>query len=246
MTACLTFRFTSNVDIRQSTLATCLVTVTLRKKQIIIAHVLLHHGSRCKSCHILTFRKTYMEKNEKTVERARQMLTELTMAGVPMTKVAKGAGVNGVTLWQLKKGGQSRISERVFDSIWDFWSEHAPPRANGQSVDGNEAATGAVEATQAAEVGEPSPAPTKTVGGPSKAAAGPKSTKGPKINKPVTSGQKAAGSGHAGLSPLNIDGLLNRDYVPVDMKALVTLIDGMIARFEGQIEELEVVRRLLK
>jgi hypothetical protein len=30
------------------------------------------------------------------------------------------------------------------------------------------------------------------------------------------------------------------------MKALTALIDGMITRFKGQIEELEAVRKLLK
>jgi hypothetical protein len=186
-----------------------------------------------------------MEKNEKTVERARQMLTELTMAGVPMTKVAKGAGVNGVTLWQLKKGGQSRISERVFDSIWDFWSENAPPRK-----DGNEAATGLVEVPQAAEADNPSSAPTKAKRGPRKAAAKPKAAK--TVSKPSmksqkqSNDQKAPTAGSSDMPPINIDGLLNRDYVPVDMKALTALIDGMITRFKGQIEELEAVRKLLK
>jgi hypothetical protein len=190
-----------------------------------------------------------MEKNEKTVERARQMLTELTMAGIPMTKVSKDAGVNSVTIWQIKKGGQSRISERVFDSIWDFWSENAPPRTNGQSADGKDA-TGPVEATQAARAGKPSPSPTKAVRSPRKAALKPKATKKPRVAKAAakqsTIGQKAAATAPADLPPINIEGLLNRDYVPVDMKALTALIDGMITRFKGQIEELEAVRKLLK
>lgn len=40
--------------------------------------------------------------------------------------------------------------------------------------------------------------------------------------------------------------MLNRDYVPVDMRALTALIDGMITRFQGQIEELEAIRKLMK
>jgi hypothetical protein len=185
-----------------------------------------------------------MDKNEKTVERARQMLTELTMAGIPITKVSKEAGVNSVTIWQIKKGGQSRISERVFDSIWDFWSENAPPRTDGQ-----EAATGPVEAPQTAEASKPSPAPTKAVRGPRTAALKPKGTKpraAKTATKQPTNGQKAVTASLKDLPPINIEGLLNRDYVPVDMKALTALIDGMIARFQGQIEELEAIRKLMK
>jgi hypothetical protein len=64
-----------------------------------------------------------LETIDKTIERVRQLLFELTTAGIP-TQVSKAAGVNGVTLWQIKKGGQATVSERVFDSIWDFWSRN--------------------------------------------------------------------------------------------------------------------------
>ena len=202
----------------------------------------MNHGSRCQSCHIPTFRKTYMDKNEKTVERAYQMIMDLTSAGVSMNKITKGAKVDYITVLRIKDGTRKRISERVFDSIWDFWSENAPPRTNGQ-----EAATGPVEA---AEAGKPSPTPTKALRSPRKAAVKPKATKKSRAAKAAakqsTNGQKAAGSGHADMPPINIDGLLNRNYVPVDMKALTALIDGMITKFQGQIEELEAVRKLLK
>lgn len=190
-----------------------------------------------------------MEKNEKTVERAYQMITDLTSAGVSMNRITKGAKVDYITVLRIKDGTRKRISERVFDSIWDFWSENAPPRANGQSADGKLAASDATEAPQAAETGKPSSAPTKAVRSPRKAAVKPKAKK-PRASKTApksaTNGQKAAGSGHADMPPINIDGLLNRNYVPVDMKALTALIDGMIARFQGQIEELEAIRKLLK
>lgn len=210
----------------------------------------MNQGSRSKSCHIPTFRKTYMEKNEKTVERACQMIMDLTSAGVSMNKITKGAKVDYITVLRIKDGTRKRISERVFDSIWDFWSENAPPRTNGQSADGQETTTGPVEATQAAEAGKPSPAPTKAVRSPRKAALKPKATKKPRVAKAAakqsTIGQKAAATAPADLPPINIEGLLNRDYVPVDMKALTALIDGLITRFQGQIEELEAVRKLLK
>ena len=50
----------------------------------------------------------------------------------------------------------------------------------------------------------------------------------------------------AELPPLDVKGMINQGYVPVDLKALTALIDGMIARFHAQVDELEAVRKLLK
>jgi hypothetical protein len=33
-----------------------------------------------------------------------------------------------VTIGAIKKVTQSRITEKVYDKIWTFWDEHAPPK----------------------------------------------------------------------------------------------------------------------
>jgi hypothetical protein len=173
-----------------------------------------------------------MEQVDKTIDRARQMLADLKAAKIPQSRIAKEAGINGVTLWQISKGGQSSVSERVFDAIWDYWSEHAPPKGeptNGQQ----EPASGPQEASMAVK-----PAKAKQ----SKA-------KGPRKQKrtvqKVSKTTVKAATKPAKQHPLDIEGMISRDYVPVDLRALVALIDGMIERFQAQVIELETVKKKL-
>ncbi|MBN1446449.1 MAG: hypothetical protein JXA28_00860 [Bacteroidetes bacterium] len=65
---------------------------------------------------------------EKTVERAHEMIHDLRRAGISGQKIAKGSGVNPVTIGQIRNGKSGRITEKIFDRIWDFWSENAPPK----------------------------------------------------------------------------------------------------------------------
>jgi len=65
---------------------------------------------------------------EKTVERAHEMIRDHLRAGISGQKIAKGSGVNPVTIDQIRNGKSGRITVKVFDKIWDFWSEKAPPK----------------------------------------------------------------------------------------------------------------------
>lgn len=174
-----------------------------------------------------------MEQADKTIDRARQMLADLKAAKIPQARIAKEAGVNGVTLWQISKGGQSSVSERVFDAIWDYWSEHAPPK--GELTDSQrEPKEGSQEAPAVINTTKPKPPKAK----------GPRRQK--RTAQKVSKGTAKTPTKPAEQQPIDIEGMISHDYVPVDLKALTALIDGMIARFETQIAELEAVKRLMK
>jgi len=65
---------------------------------------------------------------EKTVERAHEMIHDLVRAGFSGEKISREAGVSSPTIGQIRNGKSGRITEKVFDKIWNYWSEHAPPK----------------------------------------------------------------------------------------------------------------------
>lgn len=168
---------------------------------------------------------------EKTVERAQQMLEDLKAAKIPQSRIAKEAGVNTVTLWQIAKKGQPTVSERVFDAIWDYWSEHAPPKGTD-----TEPTNDGQTATETPQKASAVPKVVKQA----KAKVHKPSMKKRAVSKSVKVPVKAVKSTE--LPPIDIEGMISHEYVPVDLKALTALIDGMIDHFRGQVEELQAVK----
>jgi hypothetical protein len=77
---------------------------------------------------------------EKTAEKAQKMVSDLLLAGFSGVKIAEGSGVNQFTISAIKLGKQSRITEKVYDKIWNFWDENLPSKEKMEELRKNEAA----------------------------------------------------------------------------------------------------------
>jgi transcriptional regulator with XRE-family HTH domain len=165
---------------------------------------------------------------EKTVEKARQMIHDLLILGFSGAKIAKGTGITEMTISSIKNGKSQRVSEKVFDKLWNFFDETAPPRAEMERIRSEKA-----PATEAPNV----PAKQSISG-----------TAEPDAPKPKRKYTKRIGSsGEADSSTKvtfpNTEGFINRQLVPVDLSALNNRIDHLIAQFSEALKQLHAIRK---
>lgn len=159
--------------------------------------------------------------SEKTVEKAQQMIQDLLLAGYSGVKISEGSGVNQVTIGALKNGKSQRVTEKVFDRLWDYWSENVPPKEKLEQLRAEKGqSTGRKKASEKAPASESAQT----------ASAKPKRkyTKRSVSETPST------------------EGFINRNYVPVDLNALNTTIDKLISQFSDTLKELEAIRKQIK
>jgi hypothetical protein len=161
--------------------------------------------------------------SEKTVKKAQMMVHDLLLLGFSGVKISDGAGVNQVTIGSIRNGKSQRISEKVFDRIWDFWSEHAPPKEELEKL----------RAEKSAKLKSPQPTKMQASTAPtSPTASQPKPKR--KYTKRVSTKPVEAGS------------FISRQYVPVDLTVLRNTIDNLIAQFSEAVAELESIREQIK
>lgn len=163
-----------------------------------------------------------MSETEKTAEAAQKMIADLLIAGFSGVKISKGTGVNQITIGNLRNGKNSRVTEAVYDKIWDFWSENVPPKEELEKIRAEKAAVQEPSETSAPDAPKPKRKYTK---------------------RSATKTGKKAGS-KSGFP--STEGFINRNYVPVDLTALHTTIDRLISRFAESLKELEAIRKQIK
>lgn len=162
---------------------------------------------------------------EKTVERAQQMIRDLLRAGFSGKDISQGSGVNPNTIGSLRNGKSTRVTDKVFDRIWDYWSEHAPPKDDNRPPDEEETPV-AIKNKSISEAARKSLR---------KAAEG---TNGDAVAK--TKEAPAPRQRHPEASS---GSFVSRQHVPVDISALTAVIRRLVSRFEDAKRELEEIRK---
>lgn len=168
-----------------------------------------------------------MSDNEKTAEKAQQMIQDLILAGFSGVKISKGSGVNQITIGNLKNGKNSRVTEVVFDKLWDFWSENVPPQAELEKL--------------RAEKGQPASASAGT-----RAQKTPEKATASIPSKPAPSKPKRKYTKRTKQTAPPSTSFINKNYVPVDINALTATVDSLIDRFSEAVKELEAIRKQIK
>lgn len=156
--------------------------------------------------------------NEKTPQKAQRMILDLLLLGISGEKIAKGTKISAMTISSIKNGRNQRISEKVFDKIWNFYDEKAPPRTEMEKL-----------REEKGNVELPQQKPEEK--------AAPKS----KTEKPDS------GTPTAPKRPVkDFSGFISTDYVPVNLKALNEQIDGLISQFQSALDELNAIKAQIK
>lgn len=164
---------------------------------------------------------------EKTVDKAQRMIHDLLLVGVSGEKIAKGTKISSMTISAIKNGKNQRISEKVYDAIWEFYDEQAPPREEMERL----------RAERASDV------PTSTASAPnSKRTPKAASKLKPKVNAESRKAHKASGAEIL----IDFSGFINRDYVPVNVPLLTQRIDDLIDRFRQAVNELEQIKSQIR
>lgn len=168
--------------------------------------------------------------NEDNLTRTIRDIKAMMEMGWTAAAIAKEGDVNQITVGNIKNGKASRVSDKVCNKMADLrkrvesGSVEAPKRgrkpASGTAVPGK-----AMSAPQATR----------------KAAASPKTSA---ASTPGT--RTTASRGTASPAAASMDGMINTNYVPVDIVRLQGMIDRLIGSFAGAIDELEQIKSQLK
>ena len=156
--------------------------------------------------------------SEDRVTIMRDTLQALIADGWSAAAIAKLGGVNQITIGNLKNGKASRITDKVHDRIMSL-KRRIDAGEVEQPKRGRKAAAGKAAA------GKGSPSPAGSVSAPRAAAA---------AKRPSDAASGA-----------DFRGMINTQYVPVDVERLQEMIDVLINRFTGAIEELESIKKQL-
>ena len=160
--------------------------------------------------------------SEDKLELAVKHVHDLLDSGWTATAISKESGVNQITLGNIKNRKAQRITDKVYQRIADLKAKVdagrvEPPKRRRKTTSKMVAKTPAAAATEKT----PGRKPVPRLG-----------ARGPK-----PAGRK--GSQEA-------SGMINTNYVPVDISQLQGVIDRLIDNFSGAIEELESIKKQLK
>ena len=158
------------------------------------------------------------DKLELAVKHVHDMLDN----GWTAAAISKQSGVNQITLGNIKNRKAQRITDKVYQRIADLKAkvdagQVTPPKR------GRKASSEMVAKTPAA-------------------AASPKKTARKPVPRPGARGPKPTSRTRTG----DASGMINTNYVPVDISQLQGVIDRLIENFSGAIEELESIKKQLK
>ncbi len=150
-------------------------------------------------------------------------LQEMMAQGWTAAAISRESGVNQITIGNIKNGKASRVTDKVYRKIADL-KERVDGGKLSAGKPGRKAGSAAVAGNEGAT-----------------RAAGRTAEQPGRAKQPVKARQRAKNP-----DALDVQGMIRTDYVPVDIGQLQGLIDGLIARFAGAIEELEQIREQLR
>lgn len=156
---------------------------------------------------------------EKTAEKAQKMINDLLLAGFSGVKISEGSGINQLTISLLKNGKSKRITEKVYDRLWNFWDENLPPDDELQRLRTTSNATvqHATKDSTTVETQNQAAAPTK---------------------------RKYARRTPVAASDATT--LVNRNIVAIDKMALVSVLDSILSSFVEASNQLNDIRKMLR
>lgn len=161
---------------------------------------------------------------EDRIQVISKALQAMIDAGWTAAAISKMSEVNQITIGNLKNGKGSRVTDKVFERIMTLKQQ---------------ADAGEIEAPTRRRKGTaPAPRPTEA-----SAVMNAPRVEAPTAKRMKTSRTEAAG--RSGAGPSDFSGMINTKYVPVDVERLLGMIDALISRFSGAIEELESIKSQL-
>lgn len=154
-----------------------------------------------------------------------QQLEEMIARGWSAAAIAKLSGVNQITVGNIKNGKASRVTDKVHDKIAGLKAridagQVEMPRRGRKPV--TESITASAEKKTAKTVKRESKSPGTTA------------------PRPATALRTKTDTAE------DFSGMINRQYVPVDITKLQGMIDQLIARFTDAANELEAIKAKLK
>lgn len=160
--------------------------------------------------------------SEDKLELAVKHVHDMLAKGWTVTAISKNSGVNQITLGNIKNQKAQRITDKVYQRIADLKAkvdagQVEPPKR------GRKPASKMVAKTPAAEASAKKPGRKP-------------------VARPGARGPKPAGR----TSSRDATGMINTNYVPVDISQLQGVIDRLIENFSGAINELENIKKQLK
>jgi hypothetical protein len=160
------------------------------------------------------------------LELATQHVHTLLENGWTATAISNASGINQITLGKIKNESAKRITDKVYQRIADLKAKvdagQVEPPARGRKSAGKKALKGTAKGTSI-------PRAAATSGDTA-------------VARPAARGPKPTGRPRKQESP----GMINTNYVPVDISQLQAVIDRLIANFSAAIEELESIKNQLK
>jgi transcriptional regulator with XRE-family HTH domain len=183
-----------------------------------------------------------------------RLLEEMISQGWTAAAIAKGSGVNQITVGNIKNRKASRVTEKVYDKIAAF-KQRIDAGLEEKPKRGRKAAS-----TPASGSSAPASMDTTARRGPRRAAESrlpveaskPAERRGKgELSVGAKKTQKAGGSSNVQRretsgAESDFAGMINTRYVPVDIGKLQEMLDQLIGRFAGAIEELEAIKSQLK
>lgn len=157
------------------------------------------------------------------LELVTQHLTHLLEKGWTVAAISREAGVNQITLGNIKNHKPSRVTDKVYQRIADFRARVDQGAATPPSRGRKSAAKTTKPSTGAASTGAAS---TRTAA-------------------PSSSPRAKAGSAKAAGAP-GEGNIINTNYVPVNAAQLQGVIDRLIENFSSAISELESIRAQIR
>ncbi len=154
--------------------------------------------------------------SEDNLTQTIQNIKAMMALGWTAAAIAKEGDVNQITVGNIKNGKASRVSEKVSNKMANL-------RKRVES--------GSVEA----------PRRGRKPSGTAPAAVKPSARKSAATQKPATTKGSASSINSSSMS-----GMINTNYVPVDIVRLQGMIDRLIGSFAGAIDELEQIKSQLK
>lgn len=139
--------------------------------------------------------------------------------------ISKASGVNQITLGNIKNRKATRITDKVYQRIAEMKAkvdagQLEPPKRGRKSASKMVTKTPAAAASRSKSVEKPDEKPAPRPG-----------ARGP---KPAPRAAKSS------------EGMINTNYVPVDIRQLQGVIDRLIDNFSAAITELESIKKQLK
>lgn len=198
--------------------------------------------------------------NEDNLSLSLKYLRDMMANGWSASAIAGQSGINQITVGKIKNGKASRVTDKVFQKIAelkkrvDAGEAEVPKRGRRPFAETVTSASNHIKAAvpPVRTASAATPAVSAQPAAPAKKSAPPAGAvqRGAAVDTATAmAGKSPVGTTPAGRTAsasLDLAGMINTNYVPVDIVRLQGMIDRLIENFTGAVAELEQIRSQLE